>query len=109
MKDDGIYIEQILDSIRKLELYIVDCDKDRFIVDEKTQSAVLMQLTVIGEISKNISEETKSKVNVPWKKIVGFRDKTVHAYFDLDIDIVWETIQIRIPELKEELLKYKSV
>jgi len=107
MKDDGVYVDQILDSIRKLELYIIDYDKDEFIKDEKTQSAVLMQLTVIGEISKKISEETKSKIDVPWKKIMGFRDKTVHAYFNLDIDVIWETIQTRIPELKEKLSEYK--
>ena len=107
MKDDGTYVDQILDSIRKLELYIIDCDKDEFIRDEKTQSAVLMQLTVIGEISKKISEETKSKIDVPWKKIMGFRDKTVHAYFNLDIDVIWETIQTRIPELKKKLSEYK--
>ncbi|OHB17920.1 MAG: hypothetical protein A2544_00130 [Candidatus Zambryskibacteria bacterium RIFOXYD2_FULL_43_10] len=107
MKDDGTYVDQILDSIRKLELYIIDYDKDEFIKDEKTQSAVLMQLTVIGEISKKISEETKSKIDVPWKKIMGFRDKTVHAYFNLDIDVIWETIQTRIPELKEKLSEYK--
>ena len=107
MKDDGTYVDQILDSIRKLELYIIDYDKDEFIKDEKTQSAVLMQLTVIGEISKKISEETKSKIDVPWKKIMGFRDKTVHAYFNLDIDVIWETIQTRIPELKKKLSEYK--
>ncbi|MDO8569437.1 MAG: DUF86 domain-containing protein [bacterium] len=109
MRDDKTYIDQILDSIRKIELYIGDSDKDKFITDGKTQSAILMQLTVIGETSKNISEVIKSKIDLPWKKVAGFRNKTVHAYFDLDVDIVWETIHGSIPELKEKLLRYKSM
>lgn len=108
MKDDKLYIDQILDSIRKIELYVKDFDKEKFMADSKTQSAVILQLTLIGEISKKISEETKNKTNLPWKDIAGFRDKAVHNYFDINLDVIWDTTFTDLPPLKTELQKISS-
>ena len=106
MKDDKLYLDQIKDSIKKIELYVVGFDKEKFITDSKTQSAIIMQLTLIGEISKKISEETKGKIDLPWRKIAGFRDRAIHNYFDIKVDVVWDTIQTDIPLLKEKLQNY---
>ncbi len=104
MKSDKFYLEQIVDAIRKVESYITDFDKSKFFADEKTQSAVILQLTLIGEISKKLSQETKLKINVPWKDIAGFRDKAIHDYFDVELNVVWDTVENDIPLLKKELL-----
>ena len=103
MKDDKIYIRQILDAVRKIELFTADMDRASFGADEKTQSAVIMQLMLIGEISKKISSKTKSLIDLPWKDIAGFRDKAVHDYFEVDLDVVWNTIISDIPILKSKL------
>ncbi len=103
MKDDTLYINQIMDSIRKIELYIGDFSKEDYLGDEKTQSALLLQLFLIGETAKKISEETKSSIQIPWKQIVGFRDRAIHNYFDIDLDVVWNTIVTDIPELKQAI------
>lgn len=58
---------------------------------------------LIGEISKKISDNTKEKVDLPWKDIAGFRDEAIHNYFEIDLDIVWNTIQEDIPILKDKL------
>ena len=103
MKDDKVYIQQVLDAVRKIESFTANTDRVVFDKDEKTQSAVIMQLMLIGEISKKISSKTKSSIELPWKDIAGFRDKAVHDYFEVDLDIVWNTIISDIPILKSKL------
>ncbi|OGZ74115.1 MAG: hypothetical protein A2908_03460 [Candidatus Staskawiczbacteria bacterium RIFCSPLOWO2_01_FULL_38_12b] len=96
-------IDQMLDSIRKIELFVNGIDKENFSENQLVQSAVIMQLTLIGEVSKKISSDLKEKVALPWKEIAGFRDKAIHNYFDINLDVVWDTISIDLPPLKEGL------
>ena len=106
MKDDKVYIQQILDAVRKIELFTANIDRAGFGDDEKTQSAVIMQLMLVGEISKKISAGIKGSIDLPWKDIAGFRDKAVHDYFEVDLDVVWNTIIDDLPILKSRLQKY---
>ncbi len=105
MKNEKVYIDQILDSIRKIELFVKGIDKENFSTNSLVQSGVIMQLTLIGEVSKKISDGLKVKINLPWKEMSGFRDKAVHDYFDINLDVVWNTIIIDLPLLKRELQK----
>ncbi len=105
MKNDQVYIDQILDSIAKIELFIKDVNKENFLTNSLVQSGVIMQLTLIGEVSKRISDDLKKKIDLPWKDIAGFRDKAIHNYFDINLDIVWDTIATDLPQLKEMLQK----
>lgn len=107
MKDESVYILQLLDAVSKIESFVSDVNRDSFNTDVKTQSAVIMQLLLIGEISKRISVATKEKINLPWKDIVGFRDIAIHNYFEIDLDIVWNTIISDIPLLKKELQAFR--
>ena len=63
----------------------------------------MLQLILIGEISKKISDKTKTKFNIPWSEVSGFRDRAVHNYFEIDLNIVWDTLGEDIPVLKKEL------
>ncbi len=103
MKDDSVYIGQILDSIEKIESFVLGIQKEGFLKDVKTQSAVIMQLILIGEVSKKISETTKEIVDLPWKDIAGFRDRAIHNYFDMDLEVIWNTIISDMPLLKKLL------
>ena len=105
MKDDRVYISQILESITKIESFVSGLDREGFIADIKTQSAVIMQLTLIGEIAKKVSLKTKETTSLPWKDIAGFRDQAIHNYFEIDLDVVWDTIITDLPILKEQLQK----
>lgn len=70
------------------------------------QSAVLRQLEIIGEAAGRISEKTKKKFpHIPWKELVGLRNRLIHAYFDVDHDIVWKTIREYLPPFLEHLQK----
>ncbi len=109
MKDEKIYIEQILDSVSKIEAFTLDTTKEVFLKDAKTQSAVILQLTIIGELVKKISLKTKELSNLPWREIAGFRDKAIHDYFGMDLNVVWDTVLMDIPVLKVELVRIKEV
>lgn len=105
MKDDKVYIGQTIDSIAKIEKFVGTMSKEQFLADQKTQSAVIMQLMLIGELAKKISSDIKDKVELPWKEITGFRDKAIHDYFGMDLDVIWNTIISDVPVLKEALMK----
>ncbi len=107
MKHDAVYIKQILEAISKIESFTSGLEAAGFSKDQKTQSAVILQLLLIGEIAKKISSEGRSKIDLPWKEIAGFRDRAIHNYFEIDLDIVWQTLISDLPELKKKL-KAKS-
>ncbi len=108
MNKDKTYIENILDSVRKIEEFTKEVDEVSFLANQMMQSATILHLALIGEESNKISDETKYKINLEWREIVGFRNMAFHDYMNLSLEIVWKTIQNRIPELKEKLLEYKN-
>ncbi len=105
MKDDNLYIDQILDSIRKIDLFVKGKTKKKFLAKQETQSAVILQLALIGEVTKKLSLKFKNIHQLPWKEIAGFRDKAIHDYFSMDLDLVWDTVKKDIPPLKAVLIK----
>ena len=108
-KDNLVYLHLILDSIIKIKDFIFGTDFSIFSGDSKTQSAVIMQLQVIGELSKKVSEETKKEINIPWKQIAGLRDMVAHDYFSLDIAAIWKTANESILEAEKEIQKYLKI
>ena len=105
MKNEKVYIEQMLDSVAKIEAFTRDMKKEDFMKDSKTQSAVIMQLTVIGELVKKVSTKTKESSDIPWKEIAGFRDRAIHHYFGMDLNVIWDTVVLDVPVLKVALKK----
>jgi len=76
-------------------------DHDAFINDFIVQDAVVRQLEIIGEATKRVSDEFRSKYpDIPWSDMAGMRDVLIHDYIDVDLDIVWKTASESIPELK---------
>ncbi len=86
-----------------------DADESKFKESIPFQDAVIRRLSIIGEASKNVPKELKDKHrDINWKNIAGMRDLIVHEYFDMDLDLVWNTIKIDLPVLKKavtEMLK----
>lgn len=98
----------ILDSINKIEEYLRNVQKNIFLKDTKIQDAVIRRIEVIGEAVKNLpSELTARYPQIEWKKIAGTRDKIMHLYFGVDLDIIWEIVEKDLPVLKTNLLKIK--
>ena len=106
MKDDSIYIDHILNSINRILDYISGKDQEAFEADLVTQDAVVRQLEVIGEATKRVSKELRSKnPDVPWSDMAGMRDVLIHDYIDVDLGVVWKTASEDIPNLKALILK----
>lgn len=103
-----LYIADITDSIKKIELYTKDLTFEKFVKDDRTVDAVIKNLFVIGEAVKNIPKEIKDEHrDIPWTKIAGMRNRIVHEYFGLSEIILWKTIEDDIPEFKKQIRKIK--
>ena len=104
MKNDKAYLNHILDAISDAQSFVKGVTKEEFIENREKQYAVLRALEIIGEASKNLSKELKNKHReVPWKDISGMRDKLIHEYFGVNLDLVWETAKKNLPEVKRQI------
>jgi uncharacterized protein with HEPN domain len=104
LKDDRVFIKHILDEIEYVLKVTKIISLDELLKEETLKKALLRSLEIVGEASKNISEETKNKhSDIPWKEVAGLRDKLIHFYFGVDWNIVWDVIKTRLPKLKEDL------
>jgi uncharacterized protein with HEPN domain len=98
MRDDLSYLEHILLSITKIKEYTKDLYKTDFDSNELVQDAVIRNIEIIGEATKKISKELKSKYKeIPWREMSGMRDKLIHDYMGIDVDVVWKTLTDDIP------------
>jgi len=102
MKDDSIYIDHILLSIKNILTYTKDISKEDFAKNTLVQDAVIRNFEIIGEATKKISSDFKMvNFEVPWKEMAGMRDKLIHDYIGIDIQVIWDTIQQDLPNLQK--------
>ncbi len=101
---DKAYLQDILDAISDIEEFIKDIPEKDFYKNREKQYAVLRALEIIGEATKNLTKELKIKYReIPWRDIAGMRDKLIHMYFEVKLDLVWQTITDKLPELKKQI------
>ena len=104
-----LFIEDILGNILLIEKSVENLSKSKFITNKLVIDATVRRLEIIGEAVKNISEKVKTKYpKIEWKKIAGTRDTIIHAYFSVDLDIVWNIIKFDLPILKDKILKIEK-
>ncbi|MEK7138204.1 MAG: DUF86 domain-containing protein [Patescibacteria group bacterium] len=102
----NLYLQDIFDSISKVEKYTSRLSFTKFSKDEKTIDAVTRNLTIIGEATKNIPPAFKFKhPSIPWKEMAGMRNKIIHEYFGVDEEILWQTIKEDLFPLKSQVKK----
>ena len=100
MKDDRVYLEHIRDALHDITTY-TNTGRDAFFAEPMRQDATLRKLEVIGQAVKNLSEKTKShQPNVAWRQIAGMRDKVIHDYFGVNLEIVWVVVEKDLPKLE---------
>lgn len=108
-RDYKLFIKDIVDAIKDIDVFVGDMDYEEFLKDKKTHKAVVWQIYIIGEATKNIPESIRNKYKeVPWKYMARIRDKIAHFYFGIDYEIVWNVIKGKLPEIKfaiEKILK----
>ena len=105
-RDYRLYLDDMLEAIDRICEYVQGMDEDTFGSDKKTQDAVIRNLEVIGEASRNLSDELKARSNeIEWAKIIGFRNILAHEYFGVSIPIVWDIVQNKLDPLREACTK----
>lgn len=105
-RNTSLFLADILISCNLIVEFTKNLDFESFINDEKTSSAVIRKLEIIGEAAKRLPDDIKSNYsNIPWKNMAGMRDNLTHAYFGIDYYLVWQTIKSDIPQLIEEVSK----
>lgn len=103
MKDDRVYLLHILDAAARILEYTRD-GRDFFLADPKTQDAVIRNIEIIGEATKNLSTDFKAAHGqVPWKQIAGMRDTLIHRYFGVKLELVWQVVANDLPTFKPQV------
>lgn len=95
------YIEDIIGAMTDAVEFTGNMDYEEFISNKKTIYAVIRAIEIIGEAAKQVPSSVRKKYpEIPWKNIAGMRDKLIHSYFAIKLDIVWDTVKTEIPRLK---------
>jgi len=104
-KDERFYLLHIRDAIHQILKYAED-GKGFFRQDSKTQDAIIRQFQVLGEAVKKLPAPfLKFHADIPWKEMAGMRDKMIHEYFGIDLDLVWEVVEKELPGLRGKVEK----
>ena len=108
MERDDVVLQDLINAARLVKDFIQGFEKENFIYDLKTRSAVLYQITVIGEAVKRLSKEFRAKhTEIPWALIAGMRDNLIHGYDLVDWDEVWKTSTVDVPDLLDKIESYQ--
>jgi uncharacterized protein with HEPN domain len=105
MREHLLFLDDIIEAISRVETYSKGLSRARLEKNAMAHDAIIRNLEIIGEAVKNIPPETKkNNPQIEWKKIAGLRDILAHEYFGVDVDVVWDIIENKIPVLKSQIL-----
>ncbi len=103
-RDADLLVEDLLEALQKIALYTAGMDEEEFREDPKSIDAVVRNLEILGEATRQLPEEfTARHPDIPWRQIAGLRNRIVHEYFAVDLEIVWQVIRYDLPQLEAQL------
>ena len=101
MTNYRLYLKNISEAMDAAQAFVSGMDFAAFVADDKTASAVLQKLRIVGEAAKKVPETIRQGYpQVPWQQMTEIRDQIVHAYFAIDYAVIWNTLKIDIPSLQ---------
>jgi uncharacterized protein with HEPN domain len=110
--DAEALLAHILDAARQATSYIEGMAKEQFLSDSRTQQAVILNLVIIGEAATKLMdrhpEVAGSYPETEWRAMRGMRNRIAHGYYDINLDVVWETVSTALPELMDQLRPAES-
>lgn len=111
MAKDKQALIDILKATQQIISYVEDIKKEDLQQDDEKQAAILYKIIIVGEATKRLSPEFRQQYPmIPWREMAGLRDVVIHDYDELDFDILWNVIQVNLPEILPELqLIFNSV
>lgn len=105
-REYGDYLQDIADSIKEIEEFTKGMSLGDFKKDKKTINAVIRSLEIMGEAAKKIPNDMRKKYpDVPWKEMAGIRDKLIHEYHGVDLEIIWKVVKEELPPVKPNIAK----
>ncbi len=105
MQRDEVHLRNVLVLNDEINVLLAGVDEQSFLATDAIRSSVLLKLIFIGEATRYISDELKSRYpQVRWSRIVGFRNVTVHRYWGIDWDIVWSTATLEAPVYRKQVV-----
>lgn len=103
-RDDSVYLHHILDAFLQIELYTNGVTYGDFLGNRLLQDGVIRQLEIMGEAARSVSDELRSKYpNIPWQQMIDLRNRMIHAYFNIEYQIIWEIVKYDIPNVKQDV------
>ncbi len=111
MKEADLFrLQHMFDAAREATLFAEGRKREDLNQDRALMLILVKEVEIIGEAASRISEETRSQLQgIQWRAIVGMRNRLIHTYYDINLDVLWNTIIYDIPELVEELEKLPSL
>ncbi|WP_176058373.1 DUF86 domain-containing protein [Paraburkholderia sp. BCC1876] len=101
------YLDHMQQAATDAISFLDGLSKDSFLEDKRTQQAVIMSLIIIGEAATKVmdgyAEFANAHAGVPWRSMRGMRNRIAHGYFDINLDVVWDTVQTALPDLLKQL------
>jgi uncharacterized protein with HEPN domain len=104
VKSDLPYLGHIADSIAAIEAYVAG-GRDTFMKERLIQDAVIRNFEVIGEAASRLSPTSRDQPELPWGKIIAFRNRLIHGYWSVDLLLVWDVVVNELPKLKAEVTR----
>jgi len=103
-KSDRMRLRHMLDSAREAQSFIRGEKRASLDKDRKLVLSLVKSVEIIGEAAANVTKETREGLpGIPWENIIGMRNRLIHGYFDIDLDILWQTIKEDLPPLVARL------
>ncbi|MDQ1262885.1 MAG: hypothetical protein QG575_2066 [Euryarchaeota archaeon] len=103
-KDDSVYLHHIIDAFLQIEGYTDGVSYEEFLSNRLLQDGVIRQLEVMGEAARNLSEGLLNEYpKIPWRQMISLRNRMIHAYFNVNLQIIWEIVQDDVPKIKENI------
>lgn len=103
------YVGHMLEAIRLVRGYVKGMSRETFFADKKTQQAVVLNILILGEAATQVGNEypewADQHPQIPWRAMRGMRNRMAHGYFDINLDVVWDTAQLSLAELEEKLVE----
>jgi len=101
---DKVRLQHILDAIGEIDLYLTNVSFEQFLENSEKRFATIKQIEIVGEACNALTDELKAAYPIiPWKAIVGFRNISIHEYFGVNLQLVWEIAKNDLPELKKQM------
>ena len=105
----GLFVQDMLESIEKIESYLASMDTDGFEEDSLLRDAVFRRLEIIGEAAKHIPPAVRERhPDIPWQKVAGLRDVLIHRYYGIIVEQVWRILTVDLPAVKKHLVREQT-